>query len=60
MQLIRMKGKMHSRQLTRMQGYSFASDIKMCTGICLGDVQFTQCINKIEKLKLKDVAVRLH
>ena len=27
---------------TRIQGYLFANDIKMCTGICLGDVQIIQ------------------
>ena len=27
-----------SQVRTRIQGYLFASDIKVCTGICLGDV----------------------
>ena len=28
------------------QGYLFASDLKMCTGICPGDIPLIQCINK--------------
>ena len=31
---------------TMVQGYLFASDVKMYTRICLGDVPFVQCINK--------------
>ena len=30
---------------TRMQGYFFASNIKTCTGICLGDLPFIHLIN---------------
>ena len=33
----------------RIQGYLFASEVKMCTGICPGNVPFIQCINKQRK-----------
>ena len=39
----------------RIQGYLFANDIKMCIGICLGDVpviqneQYTKAISLIKK-----------
>ena len=33
----------------RIQGYLFASEVKMCTGICPGNVPFIQYINKQRK-----------
>ena len=39
-------------QDTRIQGYLFANDIKMCTGICLGDVPIFQKTNSTEQLQV--------
>ena len=37
---------------TRIQGYLFANDIKMCTEICLGDVTIIQKTNSTQQLQV--------
>ena len=37
---------------SRIQGYLFASDIRMCTGICLGDVPIIQQTNSTQQLQV--------
>ena len=43
---VRERERERVRERERIQGYVFANDIKLSTGICLGDVPFIECINK--------------